>query len=265
MSFDLDRPLMHADRAPARIRPVKALRHLRRLIANKEETEHVFHIVHALRRRGEVERLARFFESERGRALYRGEPDLPAFLDDHDRLRRFPHGSVAHAYCDFMEAEGLTAHGLLREYARFASEIPAHDDLFHWYENRVRDMHDLLHVLTGYGRDALGEQCVLAFNYGSVGNYGILFIAYAGLFEVRKYVPRGTPILAAVNEATRHGERAEPLTHQRIEALLPLPLDEARTRLGIAEPTAYRAAHRHIRRAGMDPYDLKQVGATATA
>ena len=33
-----------------------------------------------------------------------------------------------------------------------------------------RDMHDLRHVVTGYGRDELGEACLLAFNYAQNKN-----------------------------------------------------------------------------------------------
>ena len=256
MTEPLDRPLTAPDRAPPRVRPMRAISHFRRLVADKEDTRQVFHIVVALRRPAEVERLARFFDSAEGRALYRSEPDLPALLDDHEALRRMPVGSVAHAYCDFMEAEGLTARGLVEEYGKFADEHPRHDDLFHWYENRVRDTHDLLHVLTGYGRDALGEQCVLAFNHGSVRNLGILFIAYAGLFEVRRHVPPRTPILAAVNEGSRNGRIAAPIAHQPIEALLAEPLETARARMHYRRPVAYHAAHTHIRRAGLDPYQL---------
>ena len=32
-----------------------------------------------------------------------------------------------------------------------------------WMGERLRDIHDLFHVITGYGRDALGELCLLAF------------------------------------------------------------------------------------------------------
>ncbi len=265
MLQQFDRPLIHPDRPRARSRPLKALYHFRKLIADKEDTEQVFHIVHALRRPQEVDRLERFFSSPEGSALYRTEPDLVALLDDHAALRRLPPGTVAHAYCDFMEAEGLTAQGLVDEYAKFGSRNAPYDDLFRWYEDRIRDTHDLMHVLTGYGRDALGEQCVLAFNHGSIPNNGILLIAYAGLFEVRKYVPRGTPLLKAVNEGKRHGKRAAAIAHQPIEALLAEPLDAARRRLNIGQPYIYHQAHAHIRSAGLDPYDVLGTQSAATA
>src|SRR3546814_7662377 len=38
-------PLSHPDRTDAGFRPLKALHHFRRLIADKEDTEQVFHII----------------------------------------------------------------------------------------------------------------------------------------------------------------------------------------------------------------------------
>src|SRR3546814_8993300 len=62
-----------------------------------------------------------------------------------------------------MEREGLTAQGLVDESLKFRRGKPSHDDMLELYGNRLRDTHDLFHIPTGYGRDALGEQCVLAF------------------------------------------------------------------------------------------------------
>src|SRR3546814_11351271 len=91
-------------------------------------------------------------------------PYLPALLDDHDALRRLPVGSVGRVYVDFMEREGLTAQGLVDESLKFRHGKQRHDDKMALYGDRLRDTHDLFHILTGYGRDALGVQCVPAFS-----------------------------------------------------------------------------------------------------
>src|SRR3546814_1330225 len=80
-----------------------------------------------------------------------------------------------------MRREGLSAAGLVAESDKMGRQ--QFDDQVQWYSNRLRDTHDLFHILTGYGRDALGEQCVLGFTYGQTGNYGNAFIAYAGRSE----------------------------------------------------------------------------------
>ena len=45
-------------------------------------------------------------------------------------------------------------------------------------------MHDLWHVTTGYGRDALGELSLLAFTYAQEQNRGIGAIALYGYWKV---------------------------------------------------------------------------------
>lgn len=148
--------LRHPDRPEPRYRPLRAVRNFQKLIKDKEDTSLVFKIFESLPSGGFMERVRDLALSERGEFLRATEPSLPEILDDHATLRRTPKGSLAHAYCDFMEAEGLSAAGLVAEAERLGR--PKYPDLVEWFINRSRDTHDLFHVLTGYGRDALGEQ-----------------------------------------------------------------------------------------------------------
>ena len=249
-------PLIHPDRTDTGFRPLKALRHFRKLIANKEDTEQVFHIFEALPRKGVIDDARRFCESETGRRLIRTEAWLPSILDDHATLSALPAGTVGRAYVDFMESEGLTAAGLVEESEKMARGKRRFDDQLQWYFNRQRDTHDMLHVLTGYGRDALGEQCVLAFTYGQNKSFGNIFIAYAGGYEVKRRLRSDVPIFGALREGPGHGAAAANLVEEDIVRLLAEPIADARRRLNIGEPTLYRAAHARFRQRGVDPYNL---------
>lgn len=253
---------IHPDRPKLRKRPIKALNHFRALIRDKEDTTQVFHIFESLPRKSFREEAVAFANSERGQALYASERYLPDLLDDHERLRAMSVGSVAHAYCDFMEAEGLTAAGLVEEGKKMGK--PNYGDLVQWYGNRNRDTHDLLHVLTGYGRDALGEQCVLAFTYGQDPSFAHLFIAYAGGANMKKTVGTRAPVFRAINEAKRLGKACPKVSEECITELLAEPLDTARERLNIARPSWYQECHRVFREEeGRDPYDLMGRNAAA--
>ncbi|MDZ3830240.1 MAG: Coq4 family protein [Sphingopyxis sp.] len=249
-------PLSHPDRTDAGFRPLKAWRHFRKLIADKEDTEQVFHIIEALRDKRFDRSAAAFFATPAGRRQLADRQYLPGLLDDHARLRKLPEGSVGRTYVDFMEREGLTAQGLVDEFDKFRREDQRFDDMLELYSDRLRDTHDLFHILTGYGRDALGEQCVLAFSYSQTPSWGTLFIAWAGAREIRKGPNKRYPIYAAVREGQRSGRVAAQIAHQDIEALLAEPLDAARRRLGITEPVAYHRVHAMMRADGIDPYDL---------
>ena len=255
-------PFIAPERSMSGFRPLRALHHFRKLIADKEDTEQVFHIIRALASKAFVERARDFWSGTAGAKVLASGQSLVEILDDHAALRKLPMGTVAHAYCDFMEREGLTAQGLADEYEKFADKTEKHDDLLELYANRQRDTHDLFHVLTGYGRDALGEQCVLAFTYSQNPNLGILFIAWAGGREIKKGL-KHVPIYSAIREAQRAGKASQNIAHQDIRALLAEPLAEARKRLGIGEATVYHQAHDIMRAGGVDPYDL--LGKSAAA
>ena len=249
-------PLSHPDRTDTGFRPLKAWRHFRKLIADKEDTEQVFHIIDALRDNRFTRSVEAYFATAEGRKTLAERPYLPALLDDHDRLKALPEGTVGRVYVDFMEREGLTAQGLVDESMKFREKQPRFDDKMELFGDRLRDTHDLSHILTGYGRDALGEQCVLAFSYSQTPSWGTLFIAWAGAREIRKGLGRRYPVYAAVREGQRNGRAALHIAHQDIEALLAEPIDAARQRLGIVEPVIYRQVHAMMRADGIDPYDL---------
>ncbi|MEW4468074.1 Coq4 family protein [Parasphingorhabdus sp. JC815] len=251
-----DMPLHNRDFAAPKFRPIKAFRHFRNLIADKEDTAEVFHIIEALAGKAFVRNAKDFLKSPHAQELMERNVDLPAMLDNHDKLRELPADSLGQAYVRFMEREGLTAAGLVAESESLGTDNRKRNDITEWFGNRMRDTHDLLHVLTGYGRDALGEQCVLGFTYSQNPNLGILFIAYAGALEMKKQSPSNAPVLRAVREGQRLGKAAKRLAYYDIEKILAMPIGEARAFLNIGKPTYYQQAHRAYEAQGIDPYNL---------
>lgn len=251
-----DLPLMLPGRPKMRYDFPKAWHHFMELVKDKENTAEVAKIFEALPWRGVYDAAKAFLSTERGQRLRASEPSLVPILDDHASLRRLPEGTVAHAYCDFMEREGLSAQGLVDDLDKYRAPDMYFNDQVDWYFRRMRDTHDLMHVLTGYGRDALGEQCVLAFTYSQQPALAHLFLGYAGAYEI---VRRGTvkvPIFRAVREGQKLGKACPRLVEMSIRELLAMPLDEARRKLGIAPGRYYQEAHAKWRAAGVDPYDL---------
>jgi ubiquinone biosynthesis protein COQ4 len=160
-------------------------------------------------------------------------------LKDRVALAALPDGSFGRAYLAFMQAEQLTAEGLVEasetgrgEFANPAAVL---------FRDRMRDMHDLTHVLTGYGRDGLGELCLLAFMFRHTGNFGGALIALMGLGKFARH-GAGGPARKALFEGFAHGGKARWLPEQDWEALLARPLDEVRRELNIVAPARYQAA-----------------------
>lgn len=247
--------LRHPDRPEPRYSLPRAVKNFRLLLKDKEDTSLVFKIFESLPSKDFITRVESLSLSDQGEFLRRTEPSLPEILDDHETLRKTPKGSVAHAYCDFMETEGLSAAGLVAESERLGR--PKHTDLVQWYSERSRDTHDLFHVLTGYGRDALGEQCVLLFTHGQSPSQGHLLIGYAGAANIKKMVwGSKAPVMGAVMQARRTGKGAPRLIDQPIRELLKQPVDSVRKALNIPVPSKYLECHRIWREEGIDPYNM---------
>lgn len=255
-------PIVHPDRQRPKFNFVKAWRHFSNVLKDKEQTDELIGVFDALPWRAVGEEASAFLASERGRAIYQAEPYLPDILDDHATLRRTPQGSFAHAYCDFMEREGLNAAGLVEASGDTRNGLPMLPDGVEWYGDRLRDTHDILHILTGYGRDTLGEQCVLAYLFHQRPSPGHLAVAWAGTLLMKLKMRTRAPILRAVTEARRHGRLTQRIVEQPIRELLPLQLADVRARLNVPDPTWYRTVLDVWRSEGIDAHLFlaKQAG-----
>lgn len=222
--------------APAidtRFRPLTAIRAVRALQANPEDTSQIFVIFRALGGRSGARAFARFAASAVGRQVLATRRSLLPLLEDQAALARLPAGSVGRAYRDFMAQENLSAQGLVAP-----SQQPQQDGAppeVTLFRDRMRDAHDLTHILTGYGREPLGEMCLLAFMNRHSHNPGQLLIVAMSWSRL----PRAAR--AAVFEAWRNGGRARWFMDLDYEALLARPLETVRRELGIVPPARYRA------------------------
>jgi ubiquinone biosynthesis protein COQ4 len=218
-------------------RPREAWGALKALLANPEETQHVFTIVRALSGKTLLRGYNRFTGTQTGRAVLEEQRDLIAVLDNRPLLRSLPEGSLGRHYLAFVEREELTADGLV-EASLAEGAQPNVNPNFARYASRLRDMHDLWHVTCGYGRDVAGEVCLLAFTMAQTRNPGLALIVLAGTLRIARS-PQGRPIFAAVWSAFRAGRRARWLPAADWEALLGRPLAAVRAELNVAEPEVY--------------------------
>lgn len=229
-----------------RLRPVAALRAFGRLMRDKEDTSQVFAIMRALSGRSiekGYERLLR--DPEGARQAYRAL-ELVERLGDRAWLEAFPEGTLGAAYRAFMRGHGFEADGLNKADDAWTGGPLPHPRA--WYARRLRDVHDVWHVLAGYDTDALGEACVVSFSFAQTRQLGFAVIGLGGAREIEREDP-GVPAVRAVMEAWRNGRRAAWLPAQDYEALFALPLDEARRRLNIRPPEVYRSVPEARRRA----------------
>jgi len=154
---------------------------------------------------------------------------------------------VGAAYRDFMGERGFEPDGLVEIERQVVPSIDAEHPIA-WFSRRLRDVHDIWHVLAGYETDALGEACVVSFSYAQTRQLGFAFIGLGAAREIRRE-DRTIPARKAVLEAYRNGRRAAWLPALDYEALFAEPLEAARARLHIRPPEIYDAVPRASRQA----------------
>lgn len=220
-----------------RIRPLDALRAIRGLIRNPDDTKLVFDIIDALSGNSGERLFQRFRGTPGGARLLTTRPSLLAVLSDRDRLLALPPGTLGHIYGEFMGREQISADGLVQasmEGGRgFDPELPPERA---WFGDRLRDMHDLWHVVTGYNRDLIGEAALLSFTFAQTRNPGIGFIVFVAWLRANGDFRWARPM---IHEGFRRGRKAAWLPEQAWEELLSLPLAQVRDRLGLGEPPVY--------------------------
>jgi ubiquinone biosynthesis protein COQ4 len=214
-----------------------ALRALRRLLRNKEDTRQVFEIMRALTGDSTGQCYRRLCSTARGGRIAYERQEFACRLMDDAWLDTFPQGSVGAAYRHFIRSQQISADGLADVSREGAGEIDAPHPVA-WMGRRIRDVHDVWHVLSGYGRDGLGEACLVAFSYPQTRSLGWALIALGAVSRTRggRY-----PYAKAILQGYRRGKAAKWLLGEDYEALFAEPLEAARRRLGITPPTIYDA------------------------
>jgi len=224
-------------KSDTRLHPLRAMRAVRVLIATGD-TRQIFVILRAMRGNSINRNFRRFAQSPVGQKILAERRDIYPVLTDRDGLRALPEGSLGRAYLAFMEAEDLSAQALVQASESWERDpVPPDVELF---RTRLRELHDVTHIITGYGRDPLGELCLLTHTYRQLGNLGRVMIVAMAWSQLPK------PARAAVFEAWRNGKSCFWLAGQDWEALLARPLDEVRRALSVAMPLRYQAIHNSL-------------------
>jgi ubiquinone biosynthesis protein COQ4 len=177
--------------APRRV--LGALRALRRA----PSLENVFALGEAVNK-GALARMSRHFEGDPdGRRVLAERPELNSSAVDFTALEALPDGTLGREYVRFLRDNGLSPD---------VFKAPALEDPRAAYlAQRLRQTHDLWHVLTGYTPDVVGEVLLQAFSFAQMGTPSSLLITVFGALREGARRPR---FFARVLAAYWHGRRA---------------------------------------------------------
>lgn len=212
-----------------------AFRALRAIVANPDDTKQAFRVIEALGGPTGERLYARFRRTEVGATVLREHRQLLATLRDQAKLEAMPHGSLGRAYLEFLRSQQITAEGLVaasEEGELYKQDLDEDRRLF---SDRMRDMHDLWHVVAGYRGDLIGEASILALSFAQTWNPGVALIAILGFIKEGELEgARGIIARAFVR-----GHRAAWLPGVDWEAMLARPLADVRAELGLEGTPSY--------------------------
>ena len=195
-----------------------------KLLKDPEDTQQVLIAGLVANYRRFPEFLARFTATEEGCELMRDRPVIDSSSVDYDELRALPAGTLGREYVRYLDENSLDPD--IFQPPPGMADIPA------YVSQRMRQVHDLWHVLTGYDTSVQGEVALQAFTYGNTGMPSSGWIAVVGS---ARFVWRHPAILKLARQGYRRGRQADFLAPVRWEHHWDAPVNELRARYSIAD------------------------------
>jgi ubiquinone biosynthesis protein COQ4 len=169
-------------------------------------------------------RLHRFYDDPRGQRLFDEHRTIDSHTIDLDALAALPEDTFGYAYAKFLRTRGITP--------EIFDGTPEHvsDPRAAYVMQRMRQTHDLWHVVTGHETDPFGEIALQAFTFGQIGAPSTLVLTAAGTINFRRLRPGlGRAVIAAF----RAGRAANPFVVFAWEDHWATPLVEVQRLLNV--------------------------------
>ncbi len=200
------------------------------LVKDPRNTDRIFVIGETMRkgRRDVIEKaFARFLTDPEFRALYDSRTDIRL---DLITLRQCPPGSFGRATAEFLDANGFEANSF---------PVAGFDEPIAFMVTRLRQCHDLWHVLTGYPTDIPSELGLQGFTYAQVGALISPMIIAGGILHLLTRSAGDVPrAFEQIVDGYRRGQKCRALVTCRLEAEWNTDLGELRRKYGLPSASA---------------------------
>jgi ubiquinone biosynthesis protein Coq4 len=209
---------------PPPVRWARAIRALGKIFANPEDTERVLEFSNLANAGRRDERLDLFFDHPVGARLFAERRAIDSTTVDLDAFRQLPAGTLGHAYAEFMTAHGLTPNIF------DGAPGDVHEERAAYVIQRMRQTHDLWHVVTRCETDPAGEIALQAFTFAQVRAPSSGILAALGTLRT---LPYSRQVLRDAIRRYRIGVKAERFPVFPWEDHWATPLVEVRRMLGV--------------------------------
>lgn len=216
------------------IRLLKSLNHFRKIrpAEEKDRLRHVFNTMAAMGSKRYDSTRDKYLNNPKFVELVLSEPTLSDQISDIKTLKKMDKDSFGYAMYEYLADDGIDHAKFLMEYE--TAGLQARDGgLYEAYNNRERDLHDVIHVLFGYERTRFGEAATVVTHYWQGGSSGFAVMMFAGLVRYLFVRPRHFfTVSKAVFNVWRR-QRGVELRSYPIEQSFHKPLQQIRKELGV--------------------------------
>jgi ubiquinone biosynthesis protein Coq4 len=204
---------------------------LTRVLKNPEETDQVLVFSNLINAGKRDSRLNFFYDDPRGKKLFDEKRTIDSSNVDLHAFAALPSGTLGHAYATFMLNHGLTPNVF------DGPPEDVRDPRAAFVIQRMRQTHDLWHVVTNCETDPSGEIALQAFTFAQVKAPSSAILAIMGTLRSTRYTRK---VWRDALDLYWRGRQAQPLVLFPWEDHWTTPLADVRRMLGLPanpEPT----------------------------
>jgi ubiquinone biosynthesis protein COQ4 len=205
-----------------RLQSLRMVASLAEFLKHPDSLESVFKIAGSLRNSALSAQMFRHLLENPSMASLVAENWRPAPID-LNALERLPEGSLGHEYARQLRSQGLTPDSLIDP-----NPITSPQD---YVTHRLRETHDIVHVLTGFGVDGPGELGLQAFNLAQNRSPLAVMLIFGGMLSALQNDEPLEPLLSALARGFELGLKSECVIAQKLEEGWERPLDDWRQQL----------------------------------
>ena len=201
---------------------LKAVRGFIALANNPNQTEAVFDIADGLRPT-EYQHFIEYAYQKPAVAQILKERYF-AQTPDLETLLRYQKNSLGYVYASTLKQAALDPN--------FYRKLKVEDD-YSYIALRLRQTHDIWHLITGFGTDLSGEMGLQAFTLAQTHSpLAVTLLAAVALYTMKSSGSLDD-LVYSIQQGWQMGEKAEPFLAQKWEEHWEKPLSEWRTQLGV--------------------------------
>lgn len=209
-----------------RLQSLRMVASLAAFLKNPTELDSVFGVARSLQGSPLATQMQRHLLENPAMAALVAEGWRPAPID-MAALAALPEGSLGRTYAEQLQRLNLTPESLIDPRPITS---PAE-----YLTHRMRETHDIVHVLTGFGIDGPGELGLQAFNLAQVRSPLAVLLIFGGLLGTLQDDEPLEPLLRALARGFEMGLAARCLISAKLEEGWERPLADWRRELGLPE------------------------------